>query len=313
MNFKTFPKGQVDYDYNKLKEILNSAFFLENGDIDLWHKLFPFSSLDQPIRKQIYIDAMHKFIQLPTPFKIDVFLVSNKKVNEIEVTLEKEDNPYEKTIFEDIIKKIDSAHYYLFHIKEERIVIIVQKTKSGDLSYSLYVYPLFKTRKLEETEKDRILSLIKKEVGKNDLIRYRVNPFDRVYQDKIVDKVISIFDLANNFIYLPRGINYQSLDLDVHADSLPLKEELDKFKKVFGNYNRDFYLIKYLDSVEEVYHIKSEQLISIQEIAKLFDKRYGTLENLGFYFPKNDMLLFIEEYNYQDYIFSLDCSRKIEE
>ena len=308
MVIKTFSKEQSNYDFNKLGEYLDSLYVLdEKNNIKYWNILGTFNSYNQPIRKQMFIDEMYKFIKLTPSRKIDVFLINGNDINEVELTLDEEEFDLKPTFYEDVIKELDKAHYYIFRIRDFDNIIIIEKTKSGDFNYSFTSLPKFKTRRLEEDEQGRILNLIRAEVSKNDYMRYRVNVFDRLYQDQKVKYIISLLDVAEYYIYRPFEIAHL-IGQSEYVDA----DELGKFKSMLGLYNKEFYVIKYLDSVEQIYHVKSEEQITPQIFAKFLNKAYGVLENVGIYFPKTNMFFFVEEYNCCDALFAIDLNEKLD-
>ena len=58
-----FEKSQSEYDYLEVKEILTNLY---NGASEpkLWMGLMLFTSSDQPIRKDIFIEQMPKFFDV---------------------------------------------------------------------------------------------------------------------------------------------------------------------------------------------------------------------------------------------------------
>ena len=105
MVIKTFSKEQSNYDFNKLGEYLDSLYVLdEKNNIKYWNILGTFNSYNQPIRKQMFIDEMYKFIKLTPSRKIDVFLINGNDINEVELTLDEEEFDLKPTFYEDVIK-----------------------------------------------------------------------------------------------------------------------------------------------------------------------------------------------------------------
>ena len=72
--------------------------------------------------------------------------------------------------------------------------------------------------------------------SKNDYIRYRVNPFDRLFHDLKVKLLISNYDISEYYIYSPRNIKGI-----IGYSEYPNESELKAYEKALGKYNKELW------------------------------------------------------------------------